>query len=105
MAQCTDLYRCRTSLEIIRGCLATVFGCTWVTVHPNVPHPEDTVIKRFLRRALLVVVALIAPEIIIMWAMRQCWVANELKKKYDNEGAFRFSCATILFVDASHSRL
>ncbi|KAF7327163.1 hypothetical protein MKEN_00293100 [Mycena kentingensis (nom. inval.)] len=34
---CADLYGCRTLGNLVSGCLATIFACVWVSVHPNVP--------------------------------------------------------------------
>ena len=34
---CTDLAHCRTIWSIIWSCHTTVFFCTWVAVHPNIP--------------------------------------------------------------------
>ncbi|KAJ7258715.1 hypothetical protein B0H12DRAFT_1279783 [Mycena haematopus] len=32
-------YNSRSVFTILSSCLATVFACTWVSVHPNVPPP------------------------------------------------------------------
>ena len=38
--RCTDLTHCRTIWSIVWSCLVTIFSCTWVAVHPNIPCPK-----------------------------------------------------------------
>src|ERR1700722_6261104 len=88
IAECNDLRKCRTPFEIISSSVAMIFGCTWVAIHPNVPHPGDTTISRFLKRTRLVLFTLIAPEMTVMWAMRQFWASYKFKQKHNENGAF-----------------
>jgi hypothetical protein len=37
MMACDDIYHCRTLSNIILSCASTVFLCTWVSLHPDVP--------------------------------------------------------------------
>ncbi|KAJ7863523.1 hypothetical protein B0H14DRAFT_2574902 [Mycena olivaceomarginata] len=69
--------------NIISGCLATVFACTWVSVHPNVPGPGQGKLARAGRRLGLMLVALIAPELMAGFAARQFLDACWFSKKYD----------------------
>ncbi|KAJ7209256.1 hypothetical protein GGX14DRAFT_521400, partial [Mycena pura] len=92
---------CRSTFVIVRGCLTTIFACTWVSVHPNVPPPDPNppdsfwpnlkgriiVATRSLRRRLkLMLVAVIAPELMVGFAARQYMAAWEFSK-----GASQFS--------------
>jgi hypothetical protein len=61
----------RTLFNIISGCLATVFACTWVTVHPNVPGPNQGKLALAGRRLGLMLVGVIAPELMAGFAARQ----------------------------------
>jgi hypothetical protein len=81
-ALCNDIRYCRTIWNIIWSCLVTIFGCTWVAVHPNIPNAEEKWSMTALRRLQLMVMALIAPEFIILWAMRQCFAACSLVKRH-----------------------
>lgn len=72
----------RTISTIIWSCLITIFSCTWVAVHPNIPDLDRPRWKIFLCRVRLMVVAMIAPEAVIVWAMRQWIVAYRLGNKY-----------------------
>lgn len=76
-----DNSNCRTIWNIIWSCLLTIFACTWVSVHPNIPHPDKSgYTMAFLRRLQFMILALITPELVIVWAMRQLLVARNLAK-------------------------
>src|ERR1700749_3634835 len=36
-----DLGNTRTLANIVWSCLSTIFGCTLLAIHPNVPEPEN----------------------------------------------------------------
>jgi hypothetical protein len=75
---CKDIDGCRTLLSIVWSCLATLVACTWVSVHPNVPDSGDSTVMLALHRMKLMLLAIIAPEIIALWALRQRMVAWQL---------------------------
>lgn len=75
---CKDIDGCRTLAGIVWSCIATLVACTWVSVHPNVPDPMDGTIKLALHRVKLMLLAIVAPEIIVIWALRQRMVAQKL---------------------------
>ncbi|KAF5317995.1 hypothetical protein D9619_012265 [Psilocybe cf. subviscida] len=81
----------RSVTDIIWSCLATVFACTWVSVHPNIPHPDatDWYIRR--ERALLMLCGLIAPELIVLWALRQWMGARYSVRKMKEESIYGFT--------------
>ncbi|KAF7369916.1 hypothetical protein MSAN_00621100 [Mycena sanguinolenta] len=89
---CKDIDNCRTLFSIVWGCLATIFACTWVSVHPNVPPPGQSRLQLFLRRLKLMLIAMIAPEVIVAFAARQFFVSRWLSKE------FGFSEAQAIFV-------
>ncbi|KDR66099.1 hypothetical protein GALMADRAFT_81262 [Galerina marginata CBS 339.88] len=76
----------RSLWDILLSCSATIFACTWVSVHPNVPAPEDTEWKIVRRRIALMFVALVAPELVILWAMREWNAARIMMKRFKFEG-------------------
>ena len=93
---CTDLRYCRSIWNIIWSCLATIFSCTWVAVHPNMPCPKQREAKNCFQRwiwnpllsfaehrLLLFVCALLVPEYVLAWAIRQYLRAREIAR--DNE--------------------
>ena len=81
---CGVLTRCRTIWNIIWSCLITIFSCIWVAIHLNIPCPKKRGAKncfqRWIRNPLLsfaehrpplFVCALLVPEYILAWAIRQ----------------------------------
>ncbi|KAK0227519.1 hypothetical protein IW262DRAFT_1427641, partial [Armillaria fumosa] len=71
----------RTLWSIVWSCLATIFACTWLAVHPNVPGRSITTkgsISCAIERAKIMVIAILAPEIIVGWAAGQFSVAWKL---------------------------
>ena len=95
---CSDLGHCRTIWNIVWSCLVTIFSCTWVAVHPNVPYPKkreggwfqiwirDPLLSFTEHRLPLLVCALLVPEFILTWAIRQFLRARKIA--HDNEGEF-----------------
>ncbi|KAJ7067450.1 hypothetical protein C8F01DRAFT_979857 [Mycena amicta] len=73
---CDDINSCRKLFDIVWGCLATIFACTWVSVHPNVPPPNQTHIALFWRGLKIMLIAFIAPELILGSAAHQFLVAR-----------------------------
>ncbi|KDR77192.1 hypothetical protein GALMADRAFT_435041 [Galerina marginata CBS 339.88] len=80
--QCACTGDQRTVWEILWSCLATILACTWVSVHSNIPPSGEKWWKIGLRRLELMFWALIAPEMIIFWAMRQWNGARAMVEKY-----------------------
>lgn len=77
---CKNIDDCRTLVGIIWSCIATLVACTWVSVHPNVPSPHHGTVVLILLRMRLMLLAIIAPEVIVIWALRQRMVAHDLSK-------------------------
>ena len=88
---CNDLTHCRTIWNIIWSCLVTIFSCTWVAVHPNVPCPKKRKANSWIERCIwnpllsfaehrlpLFICALLVPEYMLAWAIRQFLRAREI---------------------------
>jgi hypothetical protein len=82
---CNDPNGCRSLGDIIRSCILTILLCTWVSMHPNIPSPDEKWPKVALRRAGLMLLALFFPEAVVAWALRQRQVAAELAKEHKSE--------------------
>ncbi|TDL15013.1 hypothetical protein BD410DRAFT_845549 [Rickenella mellea] len=83
---CDDINNCRTTSDIVWSCLTTIFTCTWVAIHPNIPAPYESSFEIGLKRFGIVLMALIAPELVIMWAMRQWLVSRRLAREHEAQG-------------------
>ena len=70
----------RSFWDILWSCLATILACSWVSIHPNIPGPNESSRRIFLRRLELMFWAVVAPEMIITWARRQWLGARYLEK-------------------------
>ena len=75
----------RTIWDILWSCLATIYACSWVSIHPNIPAPSESSWRIFLRRIELMFWAVIGPETIIIWALRQWLGARNLERLYKGE--------------------
>lgn len=76
----------RSIWDIVWSCLLTIFACTWLTVHPNIPADGDSFWIVARRRLQVMAYAVLAPEMTILWAMRQWVGARQLKDKYQDRG-------------------
>ena len=81
---CDDIHHCRNISRIVLSCGSTVFLCTWVALHPNVPkYPYEAWWKiftsdedRFLeKRMQLMLVAVLAPEVMLTIAFME-WMES-----------------------------
>ena len=66
-----DSFHARSVWNILWSCLMTTFACSWVSVHPNVPLKSEGVWEIRGRRLFLMFFAILAPEIMVMWAFKQ----------------------------------
>ena len=78
---CTCIHQ-RSITDILWSCFATIFACTWLSVHPNIPSSDEKPWRIALRRLELMFWSLIWPEMIICWACRQWFAARSLRDKY-----------------------
>ncbi|TFK70498.1 hypothetical protein BDN72DRAFT_958776 [Pluteus cervinus] len=74
----------RTLTDIIRSCLLTIAACVYRAIHQNIPDPNASWGARQWVRIKITFFALVAPEAVLWWAMRQ-WagakaIADEVNK-------------------------
>ena len=82
---CICLADQRSIWDILWSCLATISACSWVSVHPNIPGPNESRWRIFVRRLELMFWTIVGPEMIIAWAFRQWLGARHLEKLYKGE--------------------
>jgi len=73
----------RSIYGILWSCLSTIFTCTWIAVHPNIPAPGDSKWVVLRRRVAIMRYILIAPEMDIVWAGRQHYAARNFANKHE----------------------
>jgi len=73
----------RTLWDLILSCGWTLFACTWTAVHPNIPGVNEGKVAIASRRIFIMVMALIAPELMITWATRQFFSARATAKDFN----------------------
>ena len=96
--RCTNLTHCRTIWSIVWSCLVTIFSCTWVAVHPNIPCPKKREANGWVVRCILnpllsfaehrlplFVCALLVPEYVLAWAVRQFLSARKIANRDESE--------------------
>ena len=96
---CNDLTHCRTIWNIVWSCLVTIFSCTWVAIHPNVPCLKKQEANGWIERCIwnpllsfvehrlpLFICALLGPKYVLAWAIKQFLVARDIAKQ--NKGEF-----------------
>ncbi|TFK36322.1 hypothetical protein BDQ12DRAFT_699617 [Crucibulum laeve] len=76
----------RSIWDIIWSCAATIFACTFLSIHPNIPAPDESWWKVTRRRTKIMIYAIIAPEMVIWWAMRQWVGARKVARDYEAHG-------------------
>ncbi|KAF8960470.1 hypothetical protein BDZ97DRAFT_1665778 [Flammula alnicola] len=81
-----DIFTNRSIYHIIWSCFSTIFACTWIAVHPNVPAPNDRPWHVFGRRLAIMGYLLIVPEMVILWASRQYFGARKIAKRHKGRG-------------------
>jgi hypothetical protein len=84
---CSNAPNQRSLFNIIWGCLVTVFACTWISVHPNVPSLSDSYLTIMRRRIRIMINALIVPEGVMYWAMRQWLGSRKLARRYKGQSS------------------
>ena len=77
----------RTVFSIVWNCLVTMTLCTWSSVHPNIPGPDEGWWEMKRLRIELMLWGLFAPEFVLIWAARQCRGARYIRREVHGEHA------------------
>jgi hypothetical protein len=99
--QSDNTHGTRAVEEIIYSCITVIFACTWVAVHGDIPQVteaegtfrENTIGDGFQVHPAVVklhsvgrmIMAILAPEVIVLWALAQWWEARALKERFASE--------------------
>ena len=72
----------RSLCGISWSCLSTTVLCAWTAIHPNVP-PRSKWKARWNRLKLMFWMV-VAPELVLAWAVRQFFAAKDMRDAYNN---------------------
>lgn len=118
--RCIYIDSCRTLNDIIQSCLVTILACVWFAVHRNVPAPNPkpsqhpnifigttqrawSLVLGQRESAIVFVVALLAPEWILAWALRQAITARGLSRNLEEARLMAIEAQNGRQLAASHS--
>ncbi|KAG1809677.1 uncharacterized protein BJ212DRAFT_596740 [Suillus subaureus] len=76
----------RTLWTIIFSSVLTLFACIYNSIHANIPSPKDSPNGILRRRPGIMVMALLFPELIVAWAMRQWFGARHVTRQFKDAG-------------------
>jgi hypothetical protein len=69
----------RSASSLLWTCVLTLAICVYTVIHINVPPPNETQCRYFLRKTKWVVIAILAPEVALAMALQQWSAARVLK--------------------------
>jgi len=72
----------RGTIDIIWSCVTTLAICCWVMLHLNLPARTDSQWTLFVRKARWLVLALLAPELVMLFACGQWASAKRSVQRY-----------------------
>jgi hypothetical protein len=72
----------RTVIEIVYGCLITLILCVSYCIRPNISSPDSSSLLVMIRKLRIILWVVIAPELIVSWAVNQWVEGNKVAKQY-----------------------
>ncbi|KAF8657422.1 hypothetical protein AX16_002219 [Volvariella volvacea WC 439] len=81
-----DPARNRTLFDILYSCIGVILLCTYISMHHNIPDQNDSWRKVMWMKIRTTLYALIAPEMVIMWAIRQRIMAGKIVQENNHRG-------------------
>ncbi|KAF8641311.1 hypothetical protein AX16_010090 [Volvariella volvacea WC 439] len=81
-----DPTRTRTIFDILYSCIGVILLCTYISIHHNIPDQEDSWAKVTWSKLRTTLYALMAPEMVIMWAIRQRVMAAKIARDNKHRG-------------------
>ncbi|KAI9725361.1 MAG: hypothetical protein M1828_003211 [Chrysothrix sp. TS-e1954] len=90
----------RGTIDILWACGSTIFICVWVMLHLNVPAEKDTQVTLWLRRLRWFVLALLAPELVMLFAGGQWASAKRSVSSMRARGFRKWSMIHAFYADS-----
>ncbi|KXN92770.1 hypothetical protein AN958_03594 [Leucoagaricus sp. SymC.cos] len=69
--------------QIYRSCITTIFVCTWVAIHPDLPGPGDSGFQQLRRKVTWMLVTVVAPDMVALWELLQRVAVGRLKTEFN----------------------
>jgi hypothetical protein len=79
----------RGTIDLLWTCFATVFLCTWSTIHLDLPGLSDKEHRVFLRRLVHVLIGIMAPEYYAAMALSDLSSAIWIKTQVEHTCPFK----------------
>ncbi|KAJ7114919.1 hypothetical protein C8R44DRAFT_880979 [Mycena epipterygia] len=73
------------SLRLNLG-VTTIFACTWVSGHLNVPPPNQGRLVLFWHQLRMMLIAVVMLELVVALAARQIWAAQRFSQEFEKQG-------------------
>ena len=89
----------RGTIDIIWGCLLTIFLCTWTAVCLNLPHPNDSKQQILLRRMKWMAWGILGPELLLSVAIGQFASARRSVRRFRRLGYSQWTLRHAFFAD------
>jgi hypothetical protein len=70
----------RGTWGVLYSCTITLGLCVYTTIHLNIPARDESRVSFFLRKAKWVVIAVLAPEVVLFTAWTQWYIARDVVK-------------------------
>jgi len=67
----------RGTWSLLYSCLFTLLLCVYTAIHLNIPLPDESIFKFWLRKTKWVAIAILAPEIIVYISIEQ-WLLQSV---------------------------
>ncbi|KAF8660452.1 hypothetical protein AX16_001632 [Volvariella volvacea WC 439] len=84
-SQC-DPTQTRTLLDVLYSCFGVILLCTYISTHHNIPDQSDSMIKITLLKLQTMLCAIMAPEAVVLWALRQRIAAGRIAEENKDRG-------------------
>ncbi|KAF8645290.1 hypothetical protein AX16_007927 [Volvariella volvacea WC 439] len=81
-----DPTQTRTLFDILYSCIGVILLCTYISMHHNIPDQDDSWAKVTWLKLRTTLYALIVPELVMMWAIRQWIMARNIARQNSDRG-------------------
>lgn len=81
------------------SCLLTIFLCTWTALCLNIPHPNDSKLRIFLRKTNWMLWGILGPELVLSVAIGQYASARRSVRRFERLGCTEWTIRHAFFAD------